>query len=107
MPTSAVSVSGTPCTWPEPTTVTRRGLSPTRSGVLSQADAATTRPNASTTRNGSLACRVMGMVGTLVARETAGWRVAVYGCAPVQFEWLGYVTSSATGTAIAASLSAL
>ena len=38
MPTSAVKVSGTPWTWPEPTTVTSRGLSPTFAEWLSQAD---------------------------------------------------------------------
>src|ERR1700761_7878875 len=75
MPTSAVSVSGTPCTWPEPTTVTWRGLSPTRSGVWSQADAAAARPNTSTRRIGALARWLIGMLGTLVADD--GHRVGV------------------------------
>jgi CsoR family transcriptional regulator, copper-sensing transcriptional repressor len=69
MPTSAVKVSGTPWTWPEPTTVTSRGLSPTFAAWLSQADTAlTVRPNASTKRSASLAGVVMGMTSTLVVR---------------------------------------
>src|ERR1700722_5424646 len=82
MPTSAVSVSGTPCTWPEPTTVTWRGLSPTRSGLWSQADAAAARPNASTRRIGALARWLMGMLGTLVADDGYRVRVAVEGAVP-------------------------
>ncbi len=66
MPTSAVKVSGTPWTWPEPTTVTSRGLSPTFAAWLSQADTApTVRPNARTKRSASLARVVTAMIGTL------------------------------------------
>src|ERR1700722_5037489 len=82
MPTSAVSVSGTPCTWPEPTTVTWRGLSPTHSGLWSQADAAAARPNASTRRIGALARWLMGMLGTLVADDGYRVGVAVEGAVP-------------------------
>src|SRR5258708_19629171 len=82
MPTSAGSVSGTPCTWPEPTTVTWRGLSPTRSGLWSQADAAAARPNASTRRIGVLARWLMGMLGTLVAGDGHRVGIAIEGAVP-------------------------
>src|ERR1700742_3789002 len=82
IPTSVVSVSGTPCTWPEPTTVTWRGLSPGRSGLWSQADAAAARPNASTSRIGVLAPRLAGMFSTLVAGEGCRVGLTVEGAVP-------------------------
>src|ERR1700732_2735652 len=82
MPTSAVRVSGTPWTWPEPTTVTSRGWSPTRSVLWSQADVAAARPNASTRLIGVLARWLMGMLGTLVAGGGHRVSVAVEGAVP-------------------------
>src|ERR1700743_1047096 len=82
MPTSAVSVSGTPCTWPEPPTVTWRGLWPTRSGLWSHVEPAATRPKGSTRRIGALARWLMDMLGTLVADDGHRVGVAIQGAVP-------------------------
>src|SRR5271167_2765664 len=75
IPTSAVRVSGTPCTWPDPSTVTWRGFTPGAGAALclSHPDtAARTRPDAATAidqRANLLAFRAIDMPGTLARPE--------------------------------------